>query len=62
MKRPTTTTRHSTDFDVISGPSMASACPIVESDAAPSALPDAAASASSAGAEPGRTANQADAA
>ena len=32
MKRPTTTTRHSTDFDVISGPSMASACPIVESE------------------------------
>lgn len=30
MKRPATQSRQSTDFDVISGPSQASACPIVE--------------------------------
>jgi len=30
MKRPTLKPAQSTDFDVISGPSLASACPIVE--------------------------------
>ena len=42
MKRPATQSRQSTDFDVISGPSQASACPIVETvpDVAETALPE----------------------
>jgi hypothetical protein len=42
MKRPATQSRHSTDFDVISGPSQASACPIVETmpEAAEAADPE----------------------